>query len=277
MMDTAPRSQAAPDQNRIAVIIPARFESTRFPGKPLAPLRGADGTARSLIVRTWEAAQRAAGVSEVWVATDDPRIAEAADAAGARVILTPVTCRNGTERCWHAVAAAGIRADIIINLQGDAPLVPPEAIEALAEAMQADPRLAVTTPMIRCAPLVRARLQAEEQMGRVGATTVVFDARHNALYFSKRVLPYLPDGAAEAPVYLHLGLYGYRREALQAYAAAPPSPLEALEGLEQLRFLHAGIPIRLIEISEPDGGLWEVNNPTDVAVVEAALAARGLS
>ena len=259
-----------------AIIIPARFGSTRFPGKPLVPLRGADGIAKPLIQRSWEAACAVGGVDEVWIATDDDRIADTARGFGAQVVRTPLTCANGTERCWSAIRAAGIAADVIVNLQGDSPLTPPLALELLIETMRAEPGVRVATPMIRCSDVQLDRLAEEARLGRVGGTTVVFDAGTDALYFSKRVIPHTPPKCPDAAVYLHLGAYAYRRAALADYAQLPPSPLELLEGLEQLRFLHCGIPIRMVEIPDPPGGVWEVNNPDDVRLVETALAERRL-
>lgn len=264
----------APVPRRYAIVIPARFGSTRFPGKPLVALRGANGTAKSLIERSWEAACRAACARDVWIATDEQRIAEAATQFGAQVVLTSTDCRNGTERCWDAAVAAELDADVIINLQGDAPLTPPLAVEALLETLLAAPDIPVATPMIRCSTLVADRLAADDRAGRAGGTTVVFDSGMNALYFSKRVIPRAPERMVQPPVFLHIGLYGYRRDALEAYAGLAPSPLEQVEGLEQLRFLHAGIPIRMIEVGNPPGGIWEVNHPGDIRHVEAALLER---
>lgn len=261
---------------RVAIVIPARFASSRFPGKPLAPLRGVKGEPKSLIRRSWEAARLVGGVAGIWIATDDVRIAEEAASFGAQVVQTPSDCRNGTERCWAAMCEAGIDADIVVNLQGDSPLTPPLAIELLIDTLRSDPHLQVATPMIHCTPLQLDRLSCDARMGRVGGTTVVFDGVADALYFSKHVLPHLPERTYEVPVYFHLGAYAYRREALEAYAATPPSMLELAEGLEQLRFLHQGIPIRMVEIPEPPGGMWEVNNPSDIVLVEAALAERHL-
>ncbi len=261
---------------RVAIIIPARFSSSRFPGKPLIPLRGVNGALKSLVQRSWEAARLVGGVAEIWVATDDARIAEQARGFGALVVETPFDCRNGTERCWAAVREAGIDADIIVNLQGDSPLTPPLAIELMIDTLRSEPHVHVVTPMIHCTPLQLDRLTADARTGRVGGTTVVFDGAADALYFSKRVLPYLPERTYDVPVYFHLGAYAYRREALEVYAEAPPSSLELVEGLEQLRFLHEGVPVRMVEIPDPPGGMWEVNNPSDIVIVEAALAERHL-
>lgn len=262
---------------RVAIIIPARFASTRFPGKPLAPLRGADGAPKPLVQRSWEAACLVGGVAEIWIATDDLRVANEARRFGARVVRTPSSCRNGTERCWSAVCEAGIDTDIIVNLQGDSPLTPPLAIELMIDTLRSEPCLSVVTPMIHCSALQLDRLTSEARLGRVGGTTVVFDANGNALYFSKRVIPHVPERCQDAPVYLHLGAYAFRREALAFYAEAPPSSLELMEGLEQLRFLHQGIPVRMVEVPNPPGGMWEVNNPSDIVLVEAALAERHLA
>jgi len=271
MAPVASHPQPAP---RLAVIIPARFGSTRFPGKPLVTLRGVSGVARSLIERSWTAACGAVPRDQVWIATDDSRIEDAARRFGAQVVRTPSTCRNGTERCWHAVSRAGIDAEIIINLQGDAPLTPPLAVNALYGTLCEMSEIPVATPMIRCSRIMIDRLMADDRAGSAGGTTVVCDRTMTALYFSKRVIPYFPDRTDRPPVFLHMGLYGYRRAALEAYDRLAPSTLETIEGLEQLRFLDAGIPIRMIEVPEPPGGLWEVNHPVDIVRVEAALAER---
>lgn len=257
-----------------AVIIPARFGSSRFPGKPLVELRGASGKSKSLVERSWEAARGAVPIENIWIATDDVRIEKAAREFGAQVVQTSSSCRNGTERCWDAVSRAGIAADVIVNLQGDAPLTPPLAVELLIDTMLDAPGMNVASPMVRCSSAMADRLMADDRAGIVGGTTVVCDSSMNALYFSKRVIPYTPDRLAQPPIFLHMGLYGYRRDALAAYAGLEPTALELVEGLEQLRFLQAGIPIRMIEVGNPPGGLWEVNNPADIVSVETALAER---
>jgi 3-deoxy-manno-octulosonate cytidylyltransferase (CMP-KDO synthetase) len=261
-----------------AIVVPARYASTRYPGKPLVPLTGASGIAKPLIRRSWEAAQAVPGVARVIVATDDDRIADAARGFGAEVAMTPETSRNGTERCAAALEAIG-DADVIVNLQGDAPLTPPAFVAALLEAMAADPTIHVATPVLRATPEILRRLLNDQREGRVGGTTAAIGASGDALYFSKSVIPHVPEaaiGAQDLPVFLHIGVYAYRRAALQAYAALPPTPLEMLEGLEQLRFLEHGQRVRVVEVASPGYDIWELNNPEDVGPIEAAFRARGL-
>lgn len=265
---------------RTVIIIPARYASTRYPGKPLATLRGADGVARTLVERSWRAACEVPGIARVVVATDDDRIADVAGGFGADVVMTPETCRNGTERCAAALAELGETPDIVVNLQGDAPLTPAGLVSAIIARMEADPALQVCTPALPCTPTMLAALVEDQAQGRVGGTTVVFDRNHDALYFSKRVIPHVAaDRIATAPeaVHLHAGLYAYRPDALARYLALAPSPLEDLEGLEQLRFLDGGIRVGLAVCPMPDWDLIELNNPTDAPAIEAILAAHGIS
>ena len=137
---------------QIVIFIPARYPSTRFPGKPLAELTGATGETRSLIHRSWEAAQAVAGVDAVYVLTDDDRIASAARGFGADVLMTSEAPRNGTERCAEGLALLDDAPEIVVNLQGDAPLTPPHYVEALIEAMQADGKIAMATPVLKTDP-----------------------------------------------------------------------------------------------------------------------------
>src|SRR5690606_3111185 len=151
----------------VQIVIPARYASTRYPGKPLVELRGASSAGRSLIRRSWEAAMAVKGVDRVVVATDDARIADAATGFGAEVAMTPTSCRNGTERC--AVVAEGLGAgDIVVNLQGDAPLTPPWFIEALVAALTADETRQVATPVLRCDAAALDGFLEDRRNGRVG-------------------------------------------------------------------------------------------------------------
>ena len=260
------------------ILIPARYQSSRYPGKPLVNLKGAGGAAKPLIQRSVEAARRVAGVSGVFVTTDDERIADAGAGFGVGVIMTSPACRNGTERCAEALAQLH-GPELVINFQGDALLTPAGFVEALIARMESDRDAMVATPAMRLRSEQVRALQAEEAAGRVGGTSVVTDGQGHALYFSKRLIPHLPAGAldqAMSPVRLHVGIYAYRPQALDLYAATLPSELEQLEGLEQLRFLDAGVPIAVVEVETPPFALRELNNPEDVAPIEQALAEAGL-
>lgn len=262
----------------IAILIPARFASSRYPGKPLVALRGCTGQGKSLIQRSHEAACRIALASSVHVVTDDERIAEAARGFGASVLMTSPDCRNGTERCAEASGQLD-DPELVVNLQGDALLTPPHFVEALIHEMQARPDVDVATPAMRLRPNEARALQAEERAGRVGGTTVVTDDRGRALYFSKKIIPHLPDGALDgemSPLRLHVGVYAYRPAALRRYVRSPVSELETLEGLEQLRFLAAGVPVAVVDVEPPPFALRELNNPEDVDPIEQALREAGI-
>jgi 3-deoxy-manno-octulosonate cytidylyltransferase (CMP-KDO synthetase) len=260
------------------ILIPARYASARYPGKPLVELKGAGGTPKPLIQRSVEAARRVRGVSGVFVVTDDERIAEACGPARVGVIMTSPECRNGTERCAEALAQLH-EPDLVINFQGDALLTPPGFVETLIARMEADSDALVATPAMRLKSDEVRKLQAEEAAGRVGGTSVVTDNSGFALYFSKRLIPHLPSGALEgemSPARLHVGVYAYRPEALERYVSTPVSDLETLEGLEQLRFLAAGMPVAVVDVETPSFALRELNNPEDVLPIEQALAEAGL-
>jgi 3-deoxy-manno-octulosonate cytidylyltransferase (CMP-KDO synthetase) len=258
----------------VLIVIPARYASSRYPGKPLVELTGATGEARSLIRRSGEAAVAVPGIDRVVVATDDDRIADAAAGFGAEVAMTPDTCRNGTERCAVVSRDLGGAYEVVVNLQGDAPLTPPWFVAALVEAMAADPSRQVATPVLRCDAEALAGFLSDRRHGRVGATTAVFDRAGQALYFSKEVLPYTgrPLGPGEViPVFHHVGVYAYRASALEPYPDWPMGPLETWEGLEQLRFMENGVPVHCVKAEARGRAFWELNNPTDVPRIEAIL------
>jgi 3-deoxy-manno-octulosonate cytidylyltransferase (CMP-KDO synthetase) len=255
------------------IAIPARYASTRYPGKPLVILRGPDG-AKTLIRRSWEAAISVSGIDRVVVATDDDRIADHAKGFGAEVVMTSSDARNGTERCAEVVQQLP-GYDVVVNLQGDAPLTPSWFIEDLVAGLSVDPDADIATPVLRCDGRAVAGFVADRRAGRVGGTTAVFGAGGRALYFSKEVIPYTgrdyaPDEAT--PVFHHVGVYAYRPSALAAYPAWPVGPLETLEGLEQLRFLEQGRPVLCVEVQSRGRQFWELNNPSDVPVIERMLS-----
>lgn len=264
---------------RVTIVIPARFGSSRFPGKPLVSLRGSTGIPKTLIHRCIEAARAVAGVDRIVVATDDGRIVAAAEAAGAEAVMTDPALRNGSERVAAAAATLGIADGIVVNLQGDAPLVPPWFVANLVTAMAGDPGVVMATPVLRCDPESLRMFREDRAAGRVGATTAVIARNGDALYFSKEVIPFTGDrtfAPGTVPVFHHVGLYAFRPAALAAYAAMEPTPLELLEGLEQLRFLEHGHPIRTVEVDGRGRPFWEVNNPEDVPRVEGQLARLGI-
>ena len=259
----------------VLIVIPARFASSRYPAKPLAQLKGATGTSRSLIRRSWDAAMSVNGADRVVVATDDVRIADHAAAFGAEVVMTAESCRNGTERCAEAHDRLGGGYEIVVNLQGDAPLAPAWFVEDLVAGLRADADADIATPVLRCDGRGLAGLLADGKAGRVGGTTAVFDTRKHGLYFSKEVIPftstdYAPD--APTPVFHHVGVYAYRPDALQRYVSWNQGTLERLEGLEQLRFLENGHPVLCVQVQARGRQFWELNNPSDVAIIETMLS-----
>jgi 3-deoxy-manno-octulosonate cytidylyltransferase (CMP-KDO synthetase) len=259
-------------------IIPARYASTRYPGKPLAELKGATGISRSLIERSWLAAQEVDGVDAVYVATDDDRIRMAAEAFGADVLMTSDSCRNGTERCAEALGMLGDDVDMVVNLQGDAPLTPAWFLEELINGLKAAPDAALATPVLCCDGETHSALMADRHAGRVGGTTAVFDANRHALYFSKEVIPFtgrIYQRDEPTPVFHHVGVYAYRPDALSAYPTWPVGGLETLEGLEQLRFLENGHNVLCVEVEARGRKFWELNNPEDVPRIETMLAEMG--
>ncbi|GAB4251791.1 MULTISPECIES: 3-deoxy-manno-octulosonate cytidylyltransferase [Deferrisoma] len=251
---------------RAVAVIPARYGSSRFPGKPLVPLHG-----KPLIAWVVERARACPAFAEVVVATDHEGIAEAAVAAGARAVRTSAGCRSGTDRV--AEAARALAADVVVNVQGDEPLVDPADLGALVAAMEGPEGPAMAT-------LVRP-LRDTAEWRRPDVVKVVCDAGGNALYFSRSPIPYFRDeaeaaGEARIPaqppveVWKHLGVYAFTRQALLAFPGLPEGRLERAERLEQLRALEAGWRIRVVEARSDSVG---VDRPEDVARVEKLLAA----
>ena len=263
----------------VLIAIPARYASTRYPGKPLVALTGATGEAKTLIRRSWDAAMQVAGVDRVVVATDDDRIREHAQGFGAEVVMTSSDARNGTERCAEVVDQIG-GFDIVVNLQGDAPLTPPWFVEQLIAGLRANPAMDVATPVLRTEGRALNGFLEDRRNGRVGGTTAVFGADNRALYFSKEVIPYTGKTYADhedTPVFHHVGVYAYRPAALTAYRGWEPGPLENLEGLEQLRFLERAVPLLCVEVEARGRQFWELNNPADVPRIEAMMAEMGIA
>ena len=240
--------------SEITVIIPARWASTRFPGKPLVPLRG-----KPLVQHVWERAGRAKRVGRIIIATDDMRIAEAAFDFGAEVALTSPKHPTGTDRLAEVVRQLK-SASIILNVQGDEPDIAPSTIDRLAEALQDDPKLGMVTA---ANPLTDP---ADVQDPNV--VKVVTDLVGRALYFSRSVIPHDRDGRGGVKYLRHQGIYGYRRKVLLAFVKWKPTTLEQAEKLEQLRALEHGIAIGVIVVRRESVG---VDVPGDVAKAERAL------
>jgi 3-deoxy-manno-octulosonate cytidylyltransferase (CMP-KDO synthetase) len=257
------------------VFIPARYASSRYPGKPLVELTGATGEKKTLIQRAWEAAKAVSGVDRVYVLTDDGRIADAANSFGADVLMTSSSARNGSERCAEGLAQLDRDPEVVVNLQGDAPLTPAWFVEALIAAMR--PGVEMATPVLKCDRETLTNLVTDRREGRVGGTTAVMRADHTALYFSKEVLPYVGDLATPPQVWHHVGVYAYTPAALRAYAGWAEGPLERAEGLEQLRFLENGMPVTCVPVEGRGRVFWELNNPVDVERVESVLMREGIA
>ena len=260
---------------KAVIIIPARYGSTRYPGKPLAPLRTREGK-KSLIQLSWEAANKVSGISEIYVATDDKRIEEHAVAFGAKVIRTSSKCKNGTERCAEAVSNARLEAEIIVNFQGDAPLTPSWFVEEIIASLKADKSTDMATPVLRLDRKSYNLFFEDRKSDRVGGTTVVFDKDMYALYFSKELIPFFEISKIEQdkpiPCYHHVGVYAYRKNILREYLSWPESKLEKLEGLEQLRFLSENKKVKCVEVSSRGNVFWELNNPEDVQRIEKVIS-----
>lgn len=258
----------------VTIIIPARYASTRYHAKPLVPIKGASGVAKSLIQRTWEAATKVDRSFNVYVATDSIEIAEHVSAFGGAVLMTAAECRNGTERCWDAARQLNLADDeIIVNFQGDSLLTPPHYAKSIVNFLTVQPQYSVSTAAIPCSAEHYHKLEADSQRGIVGGTFVVSNRSGGAIYFSKRMIPfrssYEPNHGLS---YLHIGIYAYRASALKAYASFGPSAIELLEGLEQLRFLDNGYAIGTAFCESPEWELWELNNPSDLPHIETALS-----
>jgi len=264
------------------IVIPARYQSSRFPGKPLAMIG-----AKTLLERVFEIAQEAskdlANVSVV-VATDDERIQAHAESLGAVVVMTPIDCKTGSDRALAACEHLETQPDIVVNLQGDAPLTPPHFVRSILSALINDPQCDVATPIAQLSWQALDELRQSKAQRPFSGTTAVIDEHDNALWFSKHIIPALRQEeklraqSDLSPVYRHVGLYGYRLKALQEFVNLPEGRYEALEGLEQLRFLENGMRIKAVKV---DYGLLPsmsgVDTPEDAKKAEKLLAAMEVS
>lgn len=246
------------------VIIPARFASKRFSGKPLAPLLG-----KPMVQHVYERAQAARRVHDVWVATDDSRIEAAVRSFGGRAILTKPEHPTGTHRVMEAAQRVG--GDLVVNLQGDEPLILPEQIDQVVRALEEDSEADVAS--------LGLPSEDPDEIWSPNCVKVVTDHRGYALYFSRAPIPYYRDASGAGKqgqskagswgkAWIHVGLYGYRKEVLEAVSHLPPSPWDEAEQLEQLRFLYWGYRIRVMETAHRTIG---VDLPEDVLQVERVM------
>ncbi len=218
-------------------IIPARYASSRFPGKPLATIAG-----KSMLQRVYEQSKKAKLLDDVIIATDDARIAEHAQGFGARAVMTGSEHPSGTDRCFEAYRLNGKAFDHVINIQGDEPFLDPEQIDSLAAVCRPDVELA--TQMIRC--------NSHEVLFDLGEVKIVLNNNHEALYFSRNVIPFVKgkpekDWHLHFNYYRHVGMYAYRIDILEKITRLSPSALEQAESLEQLRWLENGFRIKCVE------------------------------
>lgn len=246
-------------------VIPARFASTRLPGKPLADIAG-----RPMVLRVMDRAL-ASGANAVWVATDHAEVEAAVKAAGGKVLMTRADHPSGTDRLAEVADRLGWASeDIVVNVQGDEPLIAPQLIATVAAALAADPQAAIAT--------AAHPFESAEEFFNPACVKIVCDAHDNAMYFSRAPMPWARDAfavdrsrlPAGLPALRHVGLYAYRVDFLRRYAALPPSPLEGIEMLEQLRALWHGYRIKVVRLdAAPPAG---VDTPEDLDRVRAIFA-----
>jgi 3-deoxy-manno-octulosonate cytidylyltransferase (CMP-KDO synthetase) len=242
---------------KIAVVIPARYAATRFPGKPLFPLAG-----KPMIQHVWERSARAKGVERVIVATEDSRIADACRKFGAECVMTSDECRSGTDRVAE-VAKKKLRGFThVINVQGDEPLVAPGTITKLAKAMASSRDIEMITSA--------SVFEPGDDVQNPNAVKVVTDLRGDALYFSRSCIPYVRNETKGLRFFRHQGIYGYSMELLFRFVKWKPTLLEMAESLEQLRALENGVKIRVVEVKHLSVG---VDTPADAEAIQRLLDA----
>jgi 3-deoxy-manno-octulosonate cytidylyltransferase (CMP-KDO synthetase) len=239
----------------VIAVIPARYGSSRLPGKALAEIEGVP-----MVVRVWRQAMGARSLERVVVATDDDRIARAVRQAGGNAEMTASTHQSGTDRI--AEVARRLHADIYLNVQGDLPFIAPEDLDALAAPMRENSSIAMAT--------LATPIAGDDEWRNPNVVKVVCDERGDALYFSRSPIPFWRDGAgAPGAALRHIGVYGYRRDFLLKFAELKPGVLEQLEKLEQLRAMERGYRIRVVPSVAPS---LEVDTPDDLARANQAAA-----
>ncbi|KAI5331183.1 hypothetical protein L3X38_021309 [Prunus dulcis] len=256
------RRRSARLRSHVLGIIPARFASSRFPGKPLVPILG-----KPMIQRTWERAKLATTLDQLVVATDNEKIAECCLGFGADVIMTSDTCRNGTERCNEALQKFKKKFDIVVNIQGDEPLIEPEIIDGVVKALQAAPDAVFSTAVTSLKP---------EDASDPNRVKCVVDSHGYAIYFSRGLIPYNKSAKVNPrfPYLLHLGIQSYDAKFLRKYPELAPTPLQLEEDLEQLKVLENGYKMKVIKVDHEAHG---VDTPEDVEKIESFMRERNMS
>ncbi len=252
------------------IVIPARMGSSRFRGKPLAIIAG-----KMMIQRVWEIASAVNNADAVLVATDDEAILEAALGFGAEAVMTSESCRTGTDRVFEAAQKFGGSYQIVFSFQGDSVLTPPWIIEQVLREMRSNPDVRIATPAVLLEGEAKTQYIEEKKAGGTTGTSVVFDRSYDAMYFSKGLIPFPRDTNEDAPLYRHIGLYGYRFDALQAFCSFEDGYFERVEKLEQLRALENGIAIRVVPVDYRGRTPASVDVVSDVAYAEKIIAEEG--
>lgn len=263
------------------IVIPARYNSTRFPGKPLTPIAG-----KTMLARVVEIARKAAyahPATDIAVATEDDRIVQHCRELDVECVMTSPECATGSDRVLEAAQKTGHAHDLIISLQGDVPFTPAKALDSMIRSFVETPSASVVTPVVQLSWNGLDRLRAGKAETPFTGTTVCLDPSGNALWFSKAIIPVIRDEAGlrrdqpgTSPVYRHMGIYGYRPDVLERFVSLPQGVYEKLEGLEQLRLLENNIDIRCVPV-DVDEGLpqFGIDSPEDVARAEALLEQAG--
>ncbi len=265
---------------KVAIAIPARFGSTRFPGKPLAKIGG-----KTMLERVVNVAQKSIeGMDNAFVftTTESREIAEHAENIGVPCIITPASCATGSDRVLSALRQLDEWPDFIVNLQGDAPFTPPSVVRAIIGAFQANEWLEVITPVHQLSWKDLDRMRIDKQSTPFSGTTAVVGAQGRALWFSKNIIPAIRDENSlradndKSPIYQHMGLYGFRSDVLEKFCSLPQGTYEQLEGLEQLRMLENGINVHTVSIESEQGLVQSgIDTPEDLARAEKMLKEHG--
>ncbi len=265
---------------KLAIAIPARYASTRFPGKPLAEIAG-----KTMLSRVLDIANKAAEPYDdisVFITTDDKRIANHATELGAAYIQTPSSCLTGSDRVLSAIRQLNEWPEFIINLQGDAPFTPPFLIQKIFDTYKQNPRAEVITPVHKLSWSDLDRLKKAKLKTPFSGTTAVINEEKRALWFSKNIIPAIRNEeklraeSNTSPIHQHIGLYGFRSDILERFCSLPQGTYEHLEGLEQLRMLENNIHIQTVDIDISEGMIQSgIDSPEDIKRAEKHIKQYG--